>query len=188
MSKIDKEIMLQGIQMFLKGMGLDLLDQHLINTPERVCRAWISEFGRGYFYTEKDIKELLAVDFSEDYDQMVVVKDIPFLSHCSHHVVPFCGMAKIGYVPKKKVVGLSKLARVLDVYACRLQVQERLTNQVASAIMKYLKPHGVGVVIEATHFCMAHRGIRKPGSKMVTSCLLGKMRTDEKMRSEFLNF
>lgn len=184
----NRELMKEGIQMFIEGMNLDITDQHLVRTPDRVCNAWVSEFGKGYSYTEEDIKNLLSVDFEENCDEMVVVKDIPFLSHCSHHIVPFCGTAKIGYVPKKKVVGLSKLGRILDVYALRLQVQERLTKQIAEAIMKHLRPHGVGVVLEATHFCMAHRGVRKPGSKMVTSCLLGKMRTDSKMRQEFLDF
>lgn len=178
----------RGIRMFLEGMNLDLEDQHLKETPQRVVRAWLTEFGNGYAFGEDKIKELLSVDFSEEYDEMVVVKDVPFLSHCSHHLVPFSGIAKIGYVPNKKVVGLSKLARALDAYALRLQVQERLTKQTAEAIFKYLEPLGVGVVLEATHYCMAHRGAKKPGSKMVTSCLLGSMREDKAMREEFLNF
>lgn len=186
--EFNKMLMVDGIETFLRGMNLNLSDQHLWETPSRVMRAWVNEFGKGYSYTEEDIKNLLSVEFSEDCDEMVVVKDIPFISHCSHHVVPFTGTAKIGYVPKKKVIGLSKLGRVLDVFASRLQVQERLTKQVAETIMKYLKPHGVGVILEATHFCMAYRGVRKPGSKMITSCLLGKMRTDSKMRQEFLDF
>ena len=179
--------MIQGIQMFLEGMGLDITDQHLKGTPERVARAWINEFGSGYGFSEKKIEELLSVEFLEDCDEMIVVKDIPFISHCSHHIVPFSGIAKIGYVPNKHVVGLSKLGRVLDAYALRLQVQERLTKQVAEAIMKHLQPLGVGVVLEASHFCMCHRGIKKSGSKMVTSCLLGSMREDKAMREEFLN-
>jgi len=183
-----REQMIQGIQMFLEGMGLDLEDQHLKGTPERVARAWITEFGSGYAITEEQIKKLLSVDFEEECDEMIVVKDIPFISHCSHHIVPFSGTAKIGYVPNKKVVGLSKLARVLDAYASRLQIQERLTKQVAEAVMKYATPIGAGVVLTATHYCMAHRGAKKPGSKMVTSCLLGRMREDKSMREEFLNF
>jgi len=184
----DEKLMKKGISDFIRGMGLNLNDQHLIKTPERVVKAWVKEFGKGYEYSEGDIKNILSVDFAEDCDEMVVVKDVPFISHCSHHIVPFVGHAKIGYVPKDKVVGLSKLGRVLDVFAARLQVQERLTKQVAEAIMKHLNPFGVGVVLEATHFCMAYRGVRKPGSKMVTSCLLGEMRENKNMRDEFLNF
>jgi len=180
--------MVRGIEMFLEAMGLDLTDQHLKETPERVRKAWVNEFGSGYAFGEKEIGEILSVDFEEEYDEMVVLKDIPFLSHCSHHIVPFSGVAKIGYVPDKKVVGLSKLARVLDAYALRLQVQERLTKEVAEAIMKHLQPLGVGVVLEASHYCMCHRGAKKPGSKMVTSYLLGQMREDKSMREEFLNF
>jgi GTP cyclohydrolase I len=178
----------RGIQMFIEGLNLDIEDQHLKDTPQRVVKAWINEFGSGYTYGEDKIKSLLSVEFSEEYDEMVVVKEVPFLSHCSHHLVPFSGIAKIGYVPNKKVVGLSKLARVLDAYALRLQVQERLTKQTAEAIFKYLEPLGVGVVLEASHYCMCYRGVKKPGSKMVTSCLLGSMREDKAMRGEFLNF
>jgi len=184
---MNKDQMKKGIELFLEGMGLDLNDQHLLRTPERVVKAWTQEFGKGYFFTEEDIQNILSVDFAEDCDEMVVVKDIPFTSHCSHHIVKFSGIGKIGYVPNKKVVGLSKLGRVLDVFACRLQVQERLTNQVAETIMKYLDPLGVGVVLEASHSCMCDRGVKKVGSKMVTSCLLGKMRTDKMMRQEFMD-
>lgn len=178
----------EGTKLFLQGLGLDLSDQHLIKTPERVAEAWLHDFAWGYNITEKEVKEILSVDFSEKCDEMVVVKDIPFVSHCSHHLVIFSGVAKIGYVPDKKVVGLSKLPRVLDVYANRLQIQERLTRQVAEAIQKYLKPIGTGVVIEASHNCVCCRGANKPGSKMITSSLLGEMRTDRAMREEFLNF
>jgi len=185
---MNRDKMKRGIELFLEGLGLDLNDQHLVRTPERVVKAWSDDFASGYTFSDDRIKNLLSVEFDEKCDEMVVVKDIPFISHCAHHLVPFTGKAKIGYVPKGRVVGLSKLARVLDVFAHRLQVQERLTRQVAETIQKYLKPLGAGVVIEATHFCMAHRGARKPGSKMITSCLLGEMRTDKAMREEFLNF
>lgn len=183
-----QEGIIEAMNLFLRALNLDPDDQHLRRTPERVATAWLTEFGSGYTFTEEDIAALLSVDFEEACDEMVIVKDIPFLSHCSHHIVPFSGIAKVGYVPDTKVIGLSKLARVLDAYALRLQVQERLTKQVAEAIFNYLKPRGVGVVLEATHFCMCHRGVKKPGSKMVTSCLLGSMREDEAMRQEFLNF
>ena len=183
-----KRMMEEGIRSFLTGLGLDLSDQHLIRTPERVAKAWLNEFGWGYTVSEEDVKDILSVDFSEKCDEMIVVKDIPFSSHCIHHMVQFSGTVKIGYVPKNRVVGLSKLPRILDVYASRLQIQERLTRQVAEAIQKYLKPIGVGVVIEATHNCVACRGVHKPGSKMITSCLLGDMRNDKPMREEFLSF
>lgn len=177
-----------GVELFLKGLGLDLKDQHLKDTPKRVAKAWIETFASGYQFTDVDIKRMLSIEFKDNYDAMIVVKDIPFISHCSHHLVPFCGVAKIGYVPKGKIVGLSKLARVLDVFAHRLQVQERLTEQVAETLDKFIEPEGVGVVLSASHMCMTSRGVFKPGSEMVTSCLLGKMRTDSNMRAEFLNF
>ena len=183
-----KRMMEEGIKLFLTGLGLDLSDQHLVRTPERVAKAWLNEFGWGYTVSEEDIKNILSVDFAEKCDEMIVVKNIPFNSHCIHHMVQFSGIAKIGYVPKQRVVGLSKLPRVLDVYASRLQIQERLTRQVAEAIQRCLKPIGVGVVIEATHNCVACRGACKPGSTMITSCLLGDMRSDKPMREEFLNF
>jgi GTP cyclohydrolase I len=185
---MNKELMEEGITKFLTGMGLDLKDQHLVRTPERVAKAWMQEFANGYLYKEEDIEKLLSVDFKEKCDEMVIVKEVPFLSHCSHHLAQFSGIGKIGYIPDERVVGLSKLGRVLDVFAQRLQVQERLTKEVAEAIMKYLKPQGVGVVLEASHSCMCHRGVKKPGSRMITSCLLGCMRSDAKAREEFLNF
>ncbi len=183
-----KKKMEQGIQMFLEAMDLDLKDQHLKGTPERVARAWLEEFGAGNFVSEEDIKKILSIDFAEKCDEMIVLKDISFTSHCIHHMVEFTGIAKVGYVPDKRVVGLSKLARIVDVYAKRLQIQERLTRQVAEAIKKHVKPLGVGVVIQAQHNCVACRGAFKPGSKMITSCLLGKMREDKAMRQEFLSF
>jgi len=177
-----------GIEFFLEGLGLDTMDQHLKDTPSRVARAWIETFASGYLFTDEDIKSILSVEFKDKYDEMIVVKNIPFISHCAHHLIPFTGTAKIGYVPNGKIVGLSKLGRVLDVFAHRLQVQERLTDQVAGAINKHLEPKGVGVVLSAQHMCMTSRGAHKPGSSMVTSCLLGKMRTNKAMRAEFLNF
>lgn len=183
-----KNMIEEGVKLFLRGLGLNLSDQHLIRTPERVAKAWLHEFGWGYTVDDEDIKKILSVDFAEKCDEMIVVKDIPFTSHCAHHMVQFTGTAKLGYVPKDRVVGLSKLPRVLDIYAKRLQIQERLTRQVAEVIHKYVKPIGTGVVIEAAHNCVVCRGANKPGSKMITSCLLGKMRTDKAMRQEFLDF
>jgi len=184
-----KNMIEEGIKLFLKGLGLNLNDQHLIRTPERVAKAWLHEFASGYSVNEKQIKEMLAVEFDEKCDEMIVLKNVPFTSHCQHHLVMFTGTVKVGYCPSKgRVIGLSKLARVVDVYARRLQVQERLTRQIAEAIQKYVKPLGVGVVIRAVHSCVTCRGVEKPGSEMVTSCLLGKMRTDKAMREEFLSF
>ena len=188
MRNMDENKIRAGVELFLDGLGLDIDDQHLQRTPDRVARAWIETFASGYRFTDEDIKRLLSVEFKDKYDSMVVVKDIPFISHCSHHLVSFSGTAKIGYVPKGKIVGLSKLARVLDIFAHRLQVQERLTEQVAETLQKHIEPEGVGVVLTGSHMCMTSRGIKKPGSIMITSCLLGKMRSDKSMRAEFLNF
>jgi GTP cyclohydrolase I len=129
----------------------------------------------------------LAVTFAEDHHEMVVVKDIPFESLCEHHMMPFHGKAHVAYVPNGRIVGLSKVARVVEEYARRLQVQERLTSQVADLIMNTLEPHGVGVVLEATHLCMSMRGIRKPGAAMVTSAVRGTFRSCAETRAEFMN-
>jgi GTP cyclohydrolase I len=180
-----KEIMEDAIRMFLNGLEIDTFDQHLMKTPERVAKAWAESFGKGY---ELKVSDVLTVEFKEAYDEMIIVKDIPFYSMCAHHMIPFFGKAKIGYIPSGCVTGLSKLARVLDVYARRLQIQEQLTMQVASSINKLLKPKGVGVVLEAEHLCMTHRGVGKPGSMTITSCLLGAMRDEIETRHEFLNF
>jgi len=184
---IDETKLVKGIRLFFEGLGLgaELADQHFRDTPKRVAKAWKEHFGAGY---ELDPKKYLNVEFSDDYDQMVVVKDIPFMSHCAHHIVPFCGVAKIGYLPdEKRITGLSKLARVLNGYAQRLQIQEQLTRQVASAIQEVLRPKGVGVVLEAEHFCMTRRGVKAPGSMTITSCLLGSFRDEPETRAEFLN-
>ena len=185
---MDERKMKAGIETFLEGLGVPIRSQHLRGTPARVAKAWIETFGSGYQFGEEDIKDLLSVEFKDKYDSMVVVKDIPFVSHCAHHLVPFQGTAKIGYVPHGKIVGLSKLARVLDIFAHRLQVQESLTEQVAETLQKHLEPEGVGVVLTGTHMCMTSRGVKKPGSIMITSCLLGQMRSNTAMRAEFLNF
>jgi len=171
---------------FLQALGEDLNNQHFMDTPERVAKAWVEYFGRGYI---QNPEEILTTTFSEEaYDQMVVVKDIHFTSFCAHHIVPFVGKAKIGYIPNKNVVGISKLARLLDSFANRLQIQERLTNQVAHCLFNKMEPKGVGVVIEAEHFCMSRRGVQKPGSITVTSCMLGAMKDSATTRQEFLNF
>ena len=183
---MNTEKMEQGIKLFLEGMEVeDTNSQHLVDTPNRIVRAWGESFLEGYSI---DPRKALGKVFNDNCSEMIVIKDIPFASMCIHHLLPFVGTAKIGYVPNGKIVGLSKLARVLDCFAKRLQIQERLTQQIAEIIMEILQPHGVGVVLEAEHMCMALRGIKKPGSKTITSSLLGVFRTEQKARQEFLSF
>ncbi|PPR55693.1 MAG: GTP cyclohydrolase 1 [Alphaproteobacteria bacterium MarineAlpha4_Bin2] len=157
----------------------------LVGTPERVVRAY-EEFFAGY--DENPVK-MLSTTFEEtaDYDEMIVMTNIRLESHCEHHIVPILGKAHIGYLPSNRVVGISKLARVVEVFAKRLQIQERLTAQIADTIQAVLKPRGVGVVIEAAHQCMTTRGVRKPGVSMVTSRMLGSFRNDPTTRNEFLS-
>jgi GTP cyclohydrolase IA len=156
----------------------------LRDTPKRVTEAY-EEFFVGY---SVDPVELLARSFEETdgYDEMVVLRDIRFESHCEHHIAPIIGRAHIAYLPDKRVVGISKLARVLEAFSKRLQIQERLTAQVANSIQDVLKPKGVAVVIDATHQCMTTRGVHRPGVTMVTSHMLGAFRTDFATRREFL--
>ena len=171
----------QWVRGMLHYIGEDPDREGLADTPRRVLKAW-GEMTAGMF---EDPIGVLGTVFHEQYDEMVIVTDLPFVSLCEHHVLPFTGTATIGYVPNGKVVGLSKLGRCLDVLSRRLQVQERLTVQVAAAINDALDPLGVGVVLEAQHSCMACRGVRKPG-RMVTSALLGTMRDEAECRAEFL--
>jgi GTP cyclohydrolase IA len=156
----------------------------LRDTPKRVAEAY-EEFFAGYAV---DPVELLARSFEETdgYDEMVVLRDIRFESHCEHHIAPIIGRAHIAYLPDRRVVGISKLARVLEAFSKRLQIQERLTAQVANSIQDVLKPKGVAVVIDATHQCMTTRGVHRPGVTMVTSHMLGAFRTDPSTRREFL--
>jgi GTP cyclohydrolase I len=173
-----------AVRTLLRWTGDDPDREGLVDTPSRVVRAY-EEFFAGY---ETDPVELLARSFEETdgYDEMVVLRDIRLESHCEHHVVPILGRAHIAYLPAGRVVGISKLARVLEVYAKRLQIQEKLTAQVANCINDVLKPKGVAVVIEAAHQCMTTRGIHKPGVTMVTSRMLGAFRDDASTRREFL--
>lgn len=173
-----------GFRMMLIGLGEDPDREELKNTPRRVCEMW-KEIFRGLGC---DPKRHLETTFQEDHQEMVIVKDIPFYSMCEHHFVPFFGKAHIAYIPCGRVVGLSKLARTLEEYAKRPQVQERLTSQVADAINEVLKPLGVGVVIEAEHMCMTMRGIKKPGSKTITSAMRGVFLDKPEVRAEFMNF
>ncbi len=173
-----------AIRTLLRWTGDDPDREGLIDTPARVARAY-EEFFAGYAV---DPVDLLARSFEETdgYDEMVVLRDIRIESHCEHHMVPIIGRAHIAYLPAGRVVGISKLARVLEVYAKRLQIQEKLTAQVANCINDVLKPKGVAVVVEAVHQCMTTRGIHKPGVTMVTSRMLGAFRDDASTRREFL--
>lgn len=169
----------------LQFIGEDPTRGGLLDTPKRMMKAWRT-WTAGY---DQDPAAIMKVfeDGAEKCDEMVVVRDIPFYSHCEHHLAPIFGVAHIGYIPDGKIVGLSKLSRLTDVFARRLQVQERLTNQIADALQDNLNPVGVGVVIEARHLCMESRGICKQGHKTVTSALRGDMRDDPSTRNEFLN-
>jgi GTP cyclohydrolase I len=168
----------------LTRIGEDPTRDGLLSTPKRVEKAF--EFlTRGYHQKVEDV--LHNALFDVDYDEMVIVKDIEFYSMCEHHMLPFFGKAHIAYVPNGKVVGLSKIPRIVDVFARRLQVQERLTHEVAEAISDAVHPQGVGVVIEAQHLCMMMRGVEKQGSSTVTSSMLGVFKTQQQTRSEFLS-
>jgi len=184
MDRPTEEQAMKAVMTLIRWAGDDVEREGLQGTPGRVVRAY-REFFAGY---DQDPMEYLSRTFDEvdGYDEMVVLRDIPLHSHCEHHMVPFVGVAHIGYLPDRRVVGISKLARVLDVYAKRLQIQEKLTQQVAEAILEVLHPLGVGVVIEATHQCMTSRGVKKNGVRMVTSCMLGNFREDPSTRREFL--
>ncbi len=175
----------EAVRVLLRWTGDDPDREGLLDTPKRVARAW-KEYCQGY---GEDPAIHLARTFEEvgGYDELVLLKDIPFQSHCEHHMAPIIGKASIAYMPRDRVVGISKLARVLHGFARRLQVQERLTAEVAGCIWDNLKPHGVAVVIEAQHACMTARGVRTPGVGMVTSRLHGCFLDDEKTRKEVLS-
>ena len=174
-----------AIRTLIRWAGDDPAREGLLDTPKRVARAW-KEYCLGY---REDPAVHLGRVFEEvgGYDELVLLKDIPFQSHCEHHMAPIIGKASIAYMPTSRVVGISKLARVLHGYARRLQVQERLTAEVARCIQDHLTPHGVAVVIEAAHSCMTARGVRTPGVTMVTSKLLGCFLDDERSRKEVLS-
>jgi len=165
-------------------IGEDPDREGLLNTPLRVAKAW-DFLSKGY---KQDIDEIINnAIFEEEYDQMVVVKDIEFYSMCEHHLLPFFGVSHIAYIPNGKIIGLSKIPRILDMFARRLQVQERMTQEVASMLQSKLNPRGVAVIIEAQHMCMQMRGVEKRKSYMSTSAMLGIFREDNKTRKEFLD-
>ena len=174
----------EAVKTIIRWAGDDPEREGLLDTPARVARAW-REYARGY---GEDPAHHLARTFEEvgGYDEIILLKDVPFQSHCEHHMAPIIGKASIAYLPREKVVGISKLARVLHGFARRLQVQERLTAQVADCIWENLEPKGVAVVIEASHACMTARGVGTPGVMMTTSRMMGIFRSDERSRREVL--
>jgi len=181
-SRADAE---DAVRTLIRWAGDDPTREGLLETPSRVVRSY-EEFFAGYGH---DPKLVLARTFEEvdGYDEIIVLTDIRFESHCEHHMVPIIGKAHIGYLPDRRVVGISKLARLVEVYARRLQIQEKMTAQIADALQEVLKPRGVAVVVEAAHQCMTTRGVHKPGVSMVTSRMVGAFRSDARTRREFLS-
>jgi len=172
------------VEQMLAELGEDPSREGLRATPARVTRA-LRELTDGY---DAEISEVVAgAVFEQEYDEMVLVKDIPFYSLCEHHMLPFFGACHVGYLPKGRVIGLSKIPRLVTMFAHRLQLQERMTKQIAEALSGALEPRGVGVVVEARHLCMEMRGVKKSGGQLITSCMLGTFRRDARTRAEFLD-
>ena len=180
---IDQERIAKAVREIIAAIGEDGTREGLVGTPERIARMYAEVFEG----LHQDPVEELAVSYREDHQEMVVVRDIPFYSMCEHHFLPFHGVAHIGYIPSGRVVGISKLARVVEILARRPQLQERLTSQIADTIVAGLKPRGVAVVVEAEHLCMTMRGIKKPGSIVVTSANRGLFRERAATRAEFFS-
>lgn len=180
---VDQERIAAAVREILKAIGEDPEREGLQRTPQRVAKMYAELFAG----LEIDPYEILRVGFEERHHEMVILKDIPFYSLCEHHLLPFLGSVHVGYIPNGRVVGLSKLARVVDAFAWRPQLQERLTSQVADCIVETLKPDGVAVVVEAEHLCLTLRGVKKPGSRVVTSAMRGQFRRSALTRSEFLS-
>ncbi|EDU43980.1 FolE GTP cyclohydrolase I [Pyrenophora tritici-repentis] len=173
-----------AVRTMLECLGEDPDREGLLDTPERYAKALLF-FTKGY---EENLRDIVnGAVFHEDHDELVIVRDIEIFSLCEHHLVPFTGKMHIGYIPNRRVIGLSKLARIAEMFARRLQVQERLTKQVALALSEMLQPQGVAVVVESSHLCMVMRGVQKTGTTTTTSCMLGCMRSRDKTRQEFLN-
>ena len=181
---VSREAAEAAVRTLIRWSGDDPDREGMLGTPARVVRAY-KEYFAGY---HSDPIEVLERTFeeTEGYDEMVVLRDITFESHCEHHMAPIIGKAHVAYLPRNRVVGISKLARVVEIYARRLQIQEKLTTQIADTINQVLEPRGVAVVVEALHHCMTTRGIHRPGTMMVTSRMLGGFRSDARTRREFL--
>ena len=181
---VENEKIADLTKLLLKEIGEDPHREGLIKTPSRVSKAW-SFFSRGY---NQDVDEIINdAIFNEDAKDMVVVRDVEFFSLCEHHLIPFFGKAHVAYIPNGKVVGLSKIPRIIDMYSRRLQVQERLTRQIAETIQDVLEPIGVAVIMEGQHMCMQMRGVEKQNSLTTTSSMLGKFRQSDRTRAEFLS-
>jgi GTP cyclohydrolase I len=183
-SRPSREEAEEAVRTLIRWAGDDPTREGLVGTPDRVVRSY-EEFYAGY---DEDPVEILKRTFeeTEGYDEMVLLRDIRLESHCEHHMVPIIGKAHVAYLPSNRVVGISKLARVVEIYSNRLQIQEKLTAQIANTLQDVLNPRGVGVVIEAAHQCMTTRGVKKPGVTMVTSRMLGAFRDDQSTRREFM--
>lgn len=180
---INQDKIAAGVRMMLEAIGEDPDREGLRDTAKRVAKMY-SDLFQGLY---EDPRDHLTVLFDEQHDEMVLVKDVPFYSMCEHHLLPFQGQAHVAYLPRGKVVGLSKIVRVVEAFARRPQVQERLTSQIADLMMEELDAHGAAVVIEASHTCMTMRGVKKPGSNVVTSAMRGIFKTSEITRNEFMS-
>ena len=180
---LNQEKIAAGVRLILEGLGEDLEREGLRETADRVARMYVELLQRAH----EDPRDHLTVVFDEQHDEMVLVRDVPFSSLCEHHLLPFHGRVHAAYIPQGKVVGLSKIPRVIESFARRLQVQERMTSQIADLLMEELGAQGVGVVVEASHTCMTMRGVKKPGSLMMTSAMRGVFKSNQATRSEFLS-
>lgn len=180
---VDQEKVKEAIKLLLEGIGEDINREGIKETPDRIARMYTELVGG----MDMDVKEILSKTFSVSSNEMILEKDITMYSMCEHHMLPFYGKVHIAYIPKDKVVGLSKLARTVEVFARRLQIQEQLTSQIADALMENLDAKGVMVMIEAEHMCMTMRGIKKPGSKTVTYVCRGRFEKDQKLQNKFFN-
>ncbi len=186
---VRQEHALEAVQTILKYIGEDPTREGLLETPKRFLKAWRNSWGAGYNKEPSGVMKVFT-DGASGYDEMVIVKDIKLYSHCEHHIAPIVGVCHIAYIPAQgadaKIIGLSKLARLADIFARRLQVQERLTTQIAEALFKELQPLGVAVVIDAEHLCMSSRGVEKQGSTTITSKLMGCFKDEPETRAEFM--
>lgn len=182
-AEVDLDRVARAVREMIEAIGEDPEREGLVETPERVARMYVELFEG----LRIDPRAYLKVGFEAGHEEMVILRDIPFYSVCEHHFMPFHGTAAVGYIPDGRVVGLSKLARLVEGYARRPQLQERLTSQIADALMDAMQPDGVAVIIDAEHLCMTQRGVKKPGSRMVTSATRGLFRKNDVTRSEFLS-